>query len=382
MITASPIAPPPIALFDCRLDDSAIAAAHNAFVSGALASGPAVPAFETELAAWLDAEQITAVSDLSHAMQLALRLAGVGAGDDVLTVAFNCLSSTVAIAQVGARPVWVDVDPVHATMCVADAERAITPRTKALVSYHIAGYPADIVALNALCARHGIKHIIDANTALGSRINGHPVGTAGDFGVFSFYPNRQIGSVEGAALFCKDPADGAHARRLRRFGIEATRFRDGDGEIAPGEDVAELGLSAALSNVNAAIARSRLPTLDARIAATRANVTVLSDLTKLAATTPVRLIAGHDPAYWTWLVTCDARDALMRSLKARGVNCSKLHQPNDIYSGFSASARPLPGTRALEATMLALPCGWWLGGDDLTRIAGAVMSDTVMSDAG
>lgn len=362
-------------LFDCSLDASVTDALDPVWQSGRLAAGPAVASLEARLGALLGDRPVVAMSDMTQALALALRLAGVGPGDEVITLAFNCMSSNTAIARVGAVPVWVDVDPDTASVDVDDVRASITPRTRAVVVYHVAGYVADLGALRALCDDAGLPLVEDANNALGAEWQGRPVGSVGDYAVFSFYANRQVNAIEGAALVCRDEDAAARARRLRRFGIDATRFRDADGEIDAAVDVPEIGYAAALPNVNAALACRGLDDLSERIDRNRANVAYLA--AALADQPSIRFVrqrAGANGVFWVALVRSARRDALLAGLKAAGVHCSKLHQRNDAYSGFGAQPRDLPGTSILEREMLALPSGWWLSADDLDLIVAAVQS--------
>lgn len=360
-------APPPAQLFDCRLPDSALTTLTDPFRLGQLAAGPAVGQLEQAIAARHPGRYAVAVGDMTHALVMALRLAGVRQGDEVLSLAFNCMSSNSAIAMIGADVAWVDVDPATATFDIDQARTRITARTKAVVAYHVSGYPADLATLRALCDDHGLPLIEDANNAFGARSNGQDVGMAGDFAVFSLYANRQVNGIDGGILLCARAQDADHARRLRRFGIDTARFRDGDGEIDPRLDVPEIGTSSSLDNIHATLALASLADVDHRIARSRHNVAMLAERTHDLPLVPVAARPGAEPVYWTWLIRLADRDTAMRALKARGVLCSKLHYPNHHYSGFGTPPHDLPGTAVLEAEMLAIPCGWWL---DDTAIAG------------
>jgi perosamine synthetase len=362
-----------IPLFDCSIDAAGVAAAASVLSSGQLASGPAVAGLEADVARFLGRPHVVAFGDLTHALAQALELVGVGPSDEVLTLAYNCLSSNAAIATVGAVPVWVDIDPDLARISIADCAAALTPRTKALVVYHVAGYPADLTDLRAFCDRHGLALIEDANNALGAEWDSRRVGTVGDFAAFSFYANRQANGIEGAALACPDQESARRAARMRRFGIDAERFRDRAGEIDPRCDVPQIGMSSSLNHVNATLARQSLRSVEERLALSRRNVDWLRDrLHLLDGLRPIDAPAPALPAYWAWLVRCARRDDVMTTLKQRGIQCSKLHQPNDVYTGFRAAPRELPGTRRFMDEVLALPCGWWLGNDQLEAIAQAL----------
>lgn len=363
-----------VPLFDCRIDSAGIAAADAVLESGQLAAGPHVAALEAELSARVGGRPVVVLSDMTQALELALRLAGIGAGDPVATLSYNCLSSNAAIARVGAAPLWVDIVPETASMDVEHARARLADGARALVVYHAAGYPADVRALRRLCDAAGAVLIEDANNALGAQLpGGGAAGTIGDFAIFSFYANRQVNAVEGGALVCPSEEVAARVRHLRRFGIDQSRFRDPRGEIDPGADVPEIGVGATLPNVNAALARHNLALLDARLEQVRANAAAMSvALAELPGVVPVRAVGDAMPVHWGLLLLCTDRDARIDRLKAAGIGCSKLHQPNHVYSGFVRDAAALPGTARFMEGLLAVPCGWWVGPDERQEIIAAI----------
>lgn len=366
-----------IPLFDCRVDPARLEALDPLWRSGALAAGPAVAALEARLSARLDDRAVVATSDMTQALCLSLRLAGVGPGDEVVTLALNCMSSNSAIAMVGATPVWVDVDPRTAVVNLDDLAACIGPRTRAVVIYHVAGHVGDLAALRQLCDDARLPLIEDANNALGAEWNGAPAGTFGDQAILSFYPNRQLNGIEGGAIVCH-PQDADRARRLRRFGIDTARFRTADGEIDPMLDVPEIGVSASLPHVNATLALQGCQDLDERIGLNRRNVMQLREA--LADVTDLRFVEempGARGVFWVALMRSPRRDTLMARLKASGVQCSRLHHRNDRYTGFGAASRDLPGTDVMEREMFALPAGWWLSQDDLSRIVDVIRADAM-----
>ncbi len=365
-------APTVAPLFDCRLPSAALATLETPFQMGQLAAGPSVPELERTFEARFPGRHAVAVGDMTHALAMTLRLAKVRAGDEVLSLAFNCMSSNAAIAMVGAQVAWVDIDPTTASFDVEQARSLITTRTRAVVVYHVSGYPADLASLRRLCDEHGLPLIEDANNAFAASVNDQQVGMVGDFTVFSLYANRQINAIDGGVVLCMRKEDAEQARRLRRFGIDTTRFRDSDGEIDPLLDVSEIGMSSSLDNIRATLALSSMADVDNRVARSRRNVALLTEQTSDLAMVPIAPVAGAQPVFWTWLVRFANRDTVMRELKAHGVQCSKLHYPNHHYSGFCASSEGLPGTDALQREMLAIPCGWWLNDTDISQLTGTI----------
>ena len=349
------------------------AAALAVLRSGRIASGPHVAAFEAGLGELLDQSHVVTTVDMTSALHLALYLGGVRPGDDVLTTAFACMSTNSAIAGCGGRPVWVDVAPASACMDVDDFERAITPATRAVILYHLAGYPGPAQAIAEICRQRGIVLIEDCDNALLATIDGQQVGTFGDFAVFSFYPNRQINTTEGGALACRDPDDAVRARKLRRFGIDASSFRTSAGEINPQSDIPLIGWSMAMNNLCAALGSVQLQGVAQRIAQTRLHAQQIKDgLVSCAGLTLLTPSAGALPSYWGVLIAVEQRDVVLAALKARSVAASILHQRNDIYSGFVACRRELPNTDILQRSIIALPCGWWLSAQDIEQLIAAV----------
>lgn len=358
-----------VRLFQPVLTTEMETAALDILRSGQLAAGPRIAEFESALSSLIQRPHVVTTSDMTHALALAMRACGVGPDDEVATLAYTCLSSTSAISRVGARPVWVDMDPTTATMDPEDLERALSPRTKAVMLYHVAGYPGPVDAIRELCHHRGIAFIEDCNNALGAYSLGRPVGATADFAVHSFYPNRQINTVEGGALSCRDAATAQRLMRLRRFGIEASRFRDSSGEINPACDIPEVGDSAAMSHFAAALGLGQLAGLAHRLDRTRFVAERLREASHgFARVIAVQPLPSCEPVYWSFLLRVRQRDAALRRLKESGIQVSKLHHRNDDYSGFHAPRRRLPGTDAFTSEVLAVPCGWWLDDADLDHL--------------
>lgn len=345
-------------------------AALEVLRSGQIASGPKVSELERAFAAIVERKYIVSTNDLSSAVTLALHLAGVRAGDEVATIAFSCLQSNSPIARLGARPVWIDIDPTTMSMCVEDLAVHLKPSVKAVMVYHVAGYPADMVRISALCRDKGIPLVEDCNNAIGARIDNRPIGLHGEYAVYSLYPNRQINGIDGGMLATPNAMVAERAIRLRRFGVDAASFRDARGEINPNSDVPEIGWSSAQNNLNSAVALSQMNTLSVRLE----RISTVADMLKkalggLRSLRLVRPIPGATPAFWGFLVLTENRDALLEYLKLHGIKASILHQRNDWYTGFDTPRAVLPGTELVMNQLLALPCGYWLTDAQVNKLA-------------
>ncbi|MFA4970997.1 MAG: DegT/DnrJ/EryC1/StrS family aminotransferase [bacterium] len=343
--------------------------------SGAIAVGSYNERFSCAFGELIERPHVVTTNDMSSAIQIALRLAGVGEGDEVLTTPFACMSTNAPIATSGARPVWVDVDPHTATIDLDSMRRAVTSRCKALLLYHVAGYPGPVEEVKAFCDEYGIVLIEDCDNALLATVHGKQVGQWGRFSIYSFYPNRQINASEGGALACSDPRDAERAIRLRRLGIDLRAFRGADGEIDPACDIPEVGWASTLNNLCSALAFEQVATVAERVAAARRNARFYDEaFAGSRSISSVDPLPGAAPSYWSYLIRAAHRDELIATLKHVGVGASKHHYLNMRYSGFKVKAPELPGSSELMDSIFAIPCGWWLTAEDLGFVASMITS--------
>ncbi|MCU7650108.1 DegT/DnrJ/EryC1/StrS family aminotransferase [Pseudomonas piscis] len=348
-------------------------AALSVLRSGRISGGEWVSRFELEFGKLTGHQHVVSTIDMTSALFLALHLAGVKEGDEVLTTAFACLSTNSAIAQIKAKPVWVDVCHQSVDMDLKDFERKITSKTKAVILYHVAGYPGPAKELARLCKNYNIYLIEDCNNAMFASRDSAVVGTVGDFAVYSFYPNRQINATEGGALVCRKESLAITARKLRKFGINYSDFRLPNGEINKGSDIPEIGWSMTLNNLCAAIGFSQISSLKVRHKKTLVHVEKLKFL--LSDIEGLKFVPAEGDGvadFWVLLVFVEHRDAVLSNIKKYGVMASSIHQRNDLYSGFSTQEAQLKNTEYLQNHILGIPCGWWLEDDDLESISNAL----------
>lgn len=351
--------------------------------SGRIASGHFVSQFEARFGELIGLPNVISLVDMTSALYLALHLAGISEGDEVITTAFACLSTNSAIAQHKAVPIWVDVKPQTVEMDIADLESKISRKTKAVILYHVAGYPGPAREIADLCTKHNIVLIEDCDNALLATRDSKVVGSHGDFAVYSFYPNRQINTAEGGALVCKSHAMADKARKLRRFGIDFKTFRTIQGEINPASDVPEIGWGMTLNNLNAALGCAQIASVKIRENKTKENVRKLTRLIEnMKGIRPVPVIEHGVSAYWVFLLFSDNRDSVMEALKRQGIMASIIHQRNDVYSGFHSKHEcQLPNTSYLQNHVIGIPCGWWLDEQELVKIVAALEVATSCVDA-
>jgi len=345
--------------------------------SGQIAAGPVVAKFEDRFESLIGRPNVVATSDMTNALVITLKMVGAKPGKSVATIAFACLSTNSAIAMVGAEPLWVDIVPETMSMCPRDLESKITKDTVAVILYHVAGYPAQLSEIVEICRNAGVPLIEDCNNSLGAKFNNQPVGNLGDYAVFSFYPNRQINAIDGAAIVCPDSESAQIARSQRRFGVDYSKFRDNRGEINPRVDVLMAGVSAPFNQLSAAVGLAQIETLPERHKLVRRNAIMLkNNLAGAENLMVVKPVIGSDPIYWCFLVLAKQRDELLLRLKSANIDCSIMHCRNDIYSCFKTGMAKLPGTEYVMEHILALPCGWWLTENDMSIVANTLIANS------
>lgn len=363
-----------IPLFRSYVAPQAGVALATALASGPLASGPAVGEFEDALASWLDTRHVVATSDRAGALTLALRRCGVGPGAEVLVSPLSCLATTMPIAALHATPVWCDVDPATGMLDPTEIARRRTRRTRAVIHYLWGGDVGPLGELQAAADACDLPLIEDASAAFGARYQGRAIGATGSaFTVLSFYAVNPLNTIEGGALCCAREEDASAARALRRFGIDQPSFRTPTGDLNPASDIPEAGYSAAMTQVTARLGLCQLAAVDPIVARHRANGLRLDGaLADAPGITGLRRATAEQSAFWVYALRVHRRAALLAHLHEAGIGAQRLHLRNDRYRCFAPAPWPLPGVDAFDAENLALPCGWWVGDEDIVRIVSCV----------
>jgi dTDP-4-amino-4,6-dideoxygalactose transaminase len=235
------------------IDEETIAAVADVMRSGWITSGPRVQAFEAALSDYCGGRPVRVFNSGTATLEVALRLAKVGAGDTVITTPLTWVATANVILEVGATPVLVDVDPVTRNIDLDRIEAAILPNTKAVIPVDLAGLPVDRDRLYAIAGKHNLRVIEDAAQSLGASWNGNRIGSTGDFVSFSFHANKNLTTAEGGALVLPTDIDPGLCERLRLQGVK--RFPDG------GMDVDVLGGKFNLTDIAATIGLGQMKQL-------------------------------------------------------------------------------------------------------------------------
>jgi dTDP-4-amino-4,6-dideoxygalactose transaminase len=358
---------PAIPLFKVFMAPSVDAAVARVLHSGYIGEGDEVAAFERELAARLGASSVLTVNSATSALHLAYHMAIDGGADaEIITTPMTCIATNTSIVQNRARIVWADVDPLTGNIDPDDIEPLITDKTRAIMMVHWGGNPCDIDRICDIGRRAKIKVIEDAAHALGAAYGGQPVGQHSDFVAFSFQAVKQVTSVDGGSLICRDVRDDARGRLLRWYGID----RSSDVDERCDVDIPEAGYKFHMNNVAAAIGRENLRHLDWILTRHRDNAGFYNDA--FGSVNSVR-VAGGRSTYWLYTIHVENRDELLAKLHGLGIGASKVHTRNDTHSALRQFARPLPKCEEFNRTHLCIPVGWWLSDADRQRVVDAVI---------
>ena len=336
--------------------------------SGYIAEGENVKEFERKLQAYFHNENILTTNSCTSSIQIALRLAGVQAGDEVLTTSQTCIASNAPIVTLGAKPVWVDVDPKHGMISPEALVNTIKahPKAKAVIYVCWGGDLGPLQQIDAICKEHNIKLIVDAAQAFGLRYNSGQTFlgdcTHGDVVCFSFQAIKALTTGDGGAMAfrCKEDLD--HAYKLKWFGLDRDGFRTPNGEIDWKADVPEIGFKMHMNNIAGCIGCAQMDdNIDSRLFKY-----IVNDIRLVKALDGVLERSWRGPTTaWVSTFLCDDPVKLLEFLREKEIHSSQLHVNNDVYSGFHADPVDLPGVKEFMKRHICLPCGWWVSEEDI-----------------
>jgi dTDP-4-amino-4,6-dideoxygalactose transaminase len=353
-----------------RAHEPAIRAAIDRVLAGnAYILGPEVTGFEQAFAQYLGASHAVGVASGTDALILTLRGMGIGAGDEVITVAHTAVATVSAVLASSAQPVLVDVEPDFYTIDPSRIAAAITPRTKAIIAVHLYGQAADLDAIVPIAKKHNLKLIEDCAQATGAMHRGRRVGSIGDAGCFSFYPTKNLGGVgDGGAVATSNAELAANIRRLAQYGWDEHRKTRG------------IGVNSRLDPLQAAILAAKLPYLDVdNVRRTAIAARYSEQLGNLSLTVPaVRPDTHH--VFHLYVIATDNRDALMAALGKVGVGSALHYYPAvDKQDGYAQRvtipADGLPTTERLTERIISLPMYPELSDADADAVIAAVRAN-------
>ncbi len=335
-----------------------------------LSLGPRLASFEAAFARKLGAVHAVGVSSGTTGLHLAVRVLGLGPGDEAITTPFSFIASSNCLLFEGAQPRFVDIDPDDFTLDLNAAEAAINSRTRALLPVHVFGNPVDMERVRSIARRTHLYVIEDACEAVGGSFRGRALGTWGDLGIFGFYPNKQMTTGEGGMVLTDCPVRAERLRSLRNQGRSPT----GDGSFC------ELGFNYRLPEVAAAMGEGQLAALDGLLKARREREVRYVDLLRGVDEVRVPPIhPGRSPFVFIIQTSSpDLRDALRHELEAKGIQSAFYFRPIHLETfyreKFGHKEGQFPVTEHAGRTCLAIPFHSWISEEDQTEVAETIRS--------
>ena len=363
---------PMIPLTRPTIDDETIAGVAEVLRSGWITSGPQVKAFEAKLSEYFGGRPVRVFNSGTCTMEIALRIAGIGPGDEVITTPLSWVATSNVILEVGAKPVFVDIDPVTRNLDLDLVEAAITPATRAIMPVDLAGLPVDRDRLQVIAKKHSLRVIEDAAQSFGSTWKGRRIGAFGDFVSFSFHPNKNITSIEGGCLVVNDEREARLAEQYRLQGVVRTGF--------DGMEVELLGGKFNLTDVAARVGLGQLAHLDEFNAKRRELVRHYFELLDTPAVRALGL--GLPPADFTqsnWHMfqvvlpetLAIKRAEVMAQLHAAGIG-SQVHYPAihlfALYRRLGWKEGDFPKAESVCRNILTLPLFPTMTRDEVARV--------------
>ena len=361
------------------IDDETIAGVCEVLRSGWITSGPKVKEFEAKLSAYFGGRPVRAFNSGTCTMEIALRIAGIGPGHEVITTPMSWVATSNVILEVGACPVFVDIDPVTRNIDLTRIEAAITPATRAIMPVDLAGLPVNRDELYAIAKKHNLRVIEDAAQSFGTTWAGKLIGSFGDFVSFSFHPNKNVTTIEGGCLVLNNEAEAKLAEQYRLQGV----IRSG----MDGMEVEIVGGKFNLTDVAARVGLGQIAQVDAFTARRRelARLYFEKFSTLTARSTGLRLpVADFEQSNWHMFQVvlpeeklAVKRAEIMTQLNAAGIG-SGVHYPAihlfALYRKLGWKAGDFPHAEYFGRNTLTLPLFPTMADADVSRVVDTLVS--------
>ncbi|MDO8571823.1 MAG: DegT/DnrJ/EryC1/StrS family aminotransferase [bacterium] len=361
-----------IPMFSTYISPSAYTSIKKVLDSTRLSEGVYVRMFEDTLEKNLGLLNPTAVNSGTSALHLALVVAGVKSGDEVICPSQTFIATAMAILHQGAVPVFCDIHYENGNSDVSSIESLITPKTKAIMVVHWAGYPCDLDEIHLIAKKYGLKVIEDAAHALGAVYKGSRIGGISDFTCFSFQAIKHLTTGDGGALCCINPGDSEKARTQRWFGID--REHSFPGFLGEREqDISEIGYKYHMNDYAAALGVANMENFNERLSARKRIAEHYShEFSGIHGLHLFSYSSDRESAFWLFGMHVEDRSSFIRAMNERGVSVSVVHQGIHRHSIFGALERDLPNQKQFDQTQIHIPLHDGLSDEDVETIIHAV----------
>jgi perosamine synthetase len=352
-----------IPLFKVAMSPKAQDPVIETLYSGYIGQGPKVAEFEQALAKEFNNQYALTTSAGTHALHLALRIAGVGPGDEVITTPLTCTATNMPILMQGADIVWADVrddfniDPVS-------VQEKITEKTKAIICMHWGGYPCDMKELWKIATNHSIVLIEDAAHTYGSLYEDSIVGDCkySNFAMMSFQAIKHLTTIDGGALFCRGQFDYERAKLLRWYGINRESLRR---DMRCEEEILEYGYKYHMNDIAATVGLNNMELAKRNVEKCRDNSLFFENkLGGMDGITFTQTKSGRGSSYWLFTMLVDDRTSFAHKMGSKGIHVSRVHERNDHHEFSKKYECELPGLDSIIDSMICIPVGWWVTEED------------------
>lgn len=322
--------------------------------SGYVAQGDQVELFEREFEKFIGSGFSLSLNSGTAALHIALILAGVSSGDEVISTALTAEPTNVAIKMVGAKIRYADIDPDTGNILPSSIELNVNEKTRAIVVVDYAGIPVNVSEIQLISKKYNLPVIHDAAHALGGKFNGLVTGNHFPYTVFSLQAIKQVTTIDGGILQIQNKEEYEKAKLIRWFGIDKTKTRLDN-------NIQFQGYKYHMNNVNATIGLIQMKEMDFVVNSYISNGKYFDEnLKNISGVELIKYYVGSEPAYWLYTLKVKNREGFIRKMSEIGVMASELHKRNDWHDYLNDFNSSLPNLDLFYKNMVHLPCGFWL----------------------
>lgn len=341
-------------------------ALEQVLYSGYVAQGESVEKFERKFEEYIGVGNTLSLNSGTAALHIALILAGVKQGDEVISTALTAEPTNVAIKMVGAKVRWADIDYATGNISPDSIEKSINSKTRAIIVVDYAGIPVDVKRIKEISDKYKIPVIEDAAHALGAKYNGKKTGNHFPFTVYSFQAIKHLTTVDGGALQILDKDLYEKGKVIRWFGLDKKLSRLDN-------DITIQGYKYHMNNVNATIGLIQLENIESLIQKYIDNGRFFDkELKGIKGVELIDYCPNSEPSYWLYTMKVENRDGFIKKMAENGIMASELHKRNDLHTYLNDFPTTLPNLDMFYNKMVHIPCGWWVTKQDCEKIVNLV----------
>jgi len=360
-----------IPLFKVAMSPKAQTPLIETLYSGYIGQGPKVNEFENALSEKFNNPYALTTSAGTHALHLALRIAGVGPGDEVITTPLTCTATNFPILMQGADIVWADVkedlniDPI-------DVEKKITKKTKAIICMHWGGYPCELKELWHMATNHGLQLIEDAAHSYGSTYKDSIIGDCkySNYAMMSFQAIKTLTTIDGGVLFNRGLFNYERGKLLRWYGINRETLKR---DMRCEEEILEFGYKYHLNDISAVVGLNNMELANKNVELCRSNARYYDkELANIDGIKLTQIKTDRHSSYWLYSFLVERRDDFSKMMADNEIHVSRVHQRNDIHTCVEQFKCELPGLDSINDKIISIPVGWWVNEQDLDYIVSCI----------